>query len=140
MTVHLLGKGAPDVWEHQDDAVLDQDNPVSGTKYTVLDTTKNVRLISITAKVTWTAQPNPLEVWITIDGQVMRHYQSNAASEAAYFVQTIENESLTYQHLKTAQTAENRSFLYEGRSVKVEVETTDGTVSNLSARVKYYKK
>jgi len=42
--------------------------------------------------------------------------------------------------LVTTDVEVTRSFLLEGRSVKVEAETTGGTVSNLSATVKYAKK
>jgi len=58
-------------YEHQDDAVLNQVNPVSGTQYPVLDDTY-VRIINIMGMITWAAnQPTPLEVHITADGNQM---------------------------------------------------------------------
>jgi len=50
------------------DGTLTQANPISGTKYTVLSTTRRVRILNIAARVTWTVQPNPLEIHLTIDG------------------------------------------------------------------------
>jgi len=121
--------------EHQADATLSQANPVSGTKYTVLDTTKNVRLLNIIVRVTWTVQPTPLEVHITIDGQVVTFTKTDPVTITSYFPQTLDAFTLPGGVLDTVVV--HRAFLLEGRSVKVEVETTGGTVSNLSARVKY---
>ena len=128
------------VFEHQPDAVLDQTDPDSGTKYVVLDTTKNVRIISIMIQCTWTVQPNPLEIWLTIDGQVLRFYFSDPESATPYFAflnpgGPVTNEGLTVNMAYAVY----KAFLIEGRNIKVEAEITGGTVSNLSARVKWAK-
>lgn len=123
--------------EMQPDATLSQANPISGDKYTVLDTTKNVRIISIMLKVTWTVQPTPLEVHITIDGQALTGSQANPVSVTNYYVQLHGGQATLF--LNTTDQVIYRTFLLEGRSVKIEVETTGGTVSNLSSRVKYAK-
>ena len=71
--------------KQQPDASLNQANPVSGTKYTVLDTIRNVRIIGIEVNVTWTVQPSPLEIHITIDGQTLRFFKTDPVSATAYF-------------------------------------------------------
>jgi len=124
------------VFQHQADAILSQANPISGDKYTVLDTTKNVRIIGIQAVVTWTVQPTPLECHITIDGLSLTASQTDPVSGTGYHVEIVEGGG-TFRF--TLATHENRAFLVEARSIKIEVETTGGTVSNLSARVKYAK-
>jgi len=134
--IHQLGQ-APQLLQHQADATLNQASPVSGTKYTVLDTTKNVRIISATAKVTWTVQPTPLEFHITIDGQTLIAQKVNPVSAA---VNSLQNNTPDTANLGFGNSvAGYRAFVLEGRSVKIEAETTGGTVSNLSARVKYAK-
>lgn len=126
------------MFQHQADATLSQANPVSGTKYTVLDTTKNVRIIAAFVQCTWTVQPTPLEIHVTIDGQSITHLVGNPASATDY--ETAMNlNSEAAQPLSAVGTRLNWGFDYEGRSVKVEVEITGGTVSNLAARVKYAK-
>jgi len=128
----------PVVPENQADATLSQDNPVSGTKYTVLDTTKNVRIIGIEIDCTWTVQPTPLEIHVTIDGIAMIFAQTNPVSATPY--RALLNPAYAADNqFMTAATNLDVPFLIEGRSVKVEVETTGGTVSNLSAKVKYAK-
>lgn len=121
--------------EHQADATLSQANPVSGTKYTVLDTTENVRIIWIRAKCTWTVQPTPLEVHITIDGESYSFYVSNPASAIWHNALFDIGEEI----LSATIIPGYRAFFLEGRSIKVEVEITGGTVSNLSGQVRYAK-
>jgi hypothetical protein len=130
------------VFQQQADATLSQANPVSGTKYTVLDTVKNARIITIAITVTWTVQPAPLEVWVTIDGQTLRFFHATPVSAQPYEAITNAPQNADQPLIEIGAWATepyNFGFLLEGRSVKVEVETTGGTVSNLSARVKYAK-
>jgi len=130
----------PYLYVHQVPAALAQANPVSGTKYTVLDTTPNARIIDIFVEVIWTVQPTPLEVHITIDGQALIITKTNPVSGTDYFAMVTSGELVTVQPLLTdaeLSSAHYRPFLLEGRSVKVEVETTGGTVQNLNARVVY---
>jgi len=119
--------------EHQADATLSQANPVSGTKYTVLDTTKNVRIISVSVQCTWTVQPTPIEVHITIDGVSITVGFTDPVSATSYFFVNDRSSLCVF----TANRAQ--AFQLEGRSVKIEAEITGGTVSNLSATVKYAK-
>lgn len=126
--------------EHQPDAVMTQINPISGTRYEVLATTELVRLITLYAEVAWTVQPTPLEVWITIDGNIIRHLRANPVSTTNYFAQLAPWETENIQQLVTGPAEVARQAFYlEGRSVRVEVETTGGTVSELHSRVKWAK-
>lgn len=123
---------------HQADASLSQAGPISGTKYAVLNTTKNARIITVMVKVTWTLQPNPLECHVTIDGQSLTGQKINPVSGTAYYLNTNPANVDTLA-LSDSLYAVNQAFLFEGRSVKIEVETTGGTVSNLSCVVMYAK-
>lgn len=125
--------------EQQAVASLDQANPVSGTKYTVLDTTKNVRILSVWAYITWSVQPTPLEVHVTIDGQSQQASLTNPATLTSYFLRRAANGGTVDFALTTGTVAGAVAFLIEGRSIKIEIETTGGTVSNLKCKVKYQK-
>lgn len=123
----------------QADAVLNQANPVSETAYTVLATTKNVRVISITVSVAWTVQPTPLEIVVTIDGQTIIWTFTNPVTGTDYYAGVRAAFTPTTQPLDANDLAPYRAFLLEGRSVKIEARTTGGTVSGLYATVKYAK-
>lgn len=134
--------------KHQADAYVDQANPVSGTKYewssdgtqtNKLGALKNVRIIGIAAKVTWTVQPTPLEAHVTIDGNALVFSLINPVSTTWYFPSMTSSETLGSESLGTIDRPQGRPFLFEGRNVKIEVETTGGTVQNLDIRVKYAK-
>jgi hypothetical protein len=129
-------------YAQQPDAVLSQANPVSTTLYTVLPATSNVRINSIIVNVTWTVQPNPLDVVVTIDGKTLRFYKSNPVSGTDYYTVVSCHSDDNNQDLDTSLTnnALMIPFFIEGRSVKIEVRTTGGTTSNISARVKWAKR
>lgn len=133
------GMETSSTFAHQPDAFLDQANPVSGTKYTVLNTTGNVRIISVTIIVVWTVQPTPLEIHVTIDGVTWTSDQVNPVSWTAYHMENTDPASAGFD-LNATGASQFRAFLLEGRSVKIEAETTGGTVSQLMSRVKYAKK
>lgn len=126
---------------YQAPATIAQANPVSGQKYTVLDTTKNVRVYSVSVSVTWTVQPTPLEVHFTIDGQAITHTFANPVSNTFYDAVLTASAIPTAQVLRITTDAvpQYRAFLYEGKSIKIEAETTGGTVQVLDCRVKYAK-
>ena len=126
------------LYQQQADATLSQ-APVSGTKYEVLATTKNARIEGISVQCTWTVQPTPLEIHVTIDGQAFTFTVANPVTATDYFARLSTEAAITAQVLDTTDYARERAFLLEGRSVKVEAEITGGTVSNLLARVKYAK-
>lgn len=123
--------------KHQADATLNQANPVSGTKYTVLDTILNVRILGINAEVTWTVQPSPLESHLTVDGIAYVASVSNPVSGTIY---EVNFEPSTDFVLRVASTSRGMSsFLFESRSVKVEAETTGGTSDPLESKVIHAK-
>ena len=133
----------PQVFQHQADAVLSQANPVSATLYQVLATTKNVRIIGFMTNITWaTTQPTPLEVIITVDGQTITFVIANPVSATPYYDFINKNAAADAQSCTTdINEAQRRSFLLEGRSVKVEVRITWATTqpTPLVCRVKYAK-
>ena len=138
------GSGAPNgMVVQQADAYLSQANPVSTTLYTVLATTANVRIISITARTDWAVtQPTPLEVVITIDGISLIFLKHNPVTVTQYSAQLNESEAVTNMLLGTNDAhTPFRAFLLEGRSVKVEVRVTWAITqpTPLFCRVKYAK-
>lgn len=128
---------APRVYQLQAVAVLTQANPVSTTKYTVLATTKNVKIFGITVKVTWTVQPTPAEIHLTVDGQDISTDQANPVSTTIYRLRRRTDPAIMYDFTTSATVS--TGTIVEGRSVKVEDETTGGTVSEIEGKV-WYKK
>lgn len=112
-------------------AVKSQPNPVSGTKYVLLDTTENVRIYGVFARVEWTVQPSPLEVHFTLDGETPTVSQTNPVSLTPYFVKkslTVASPRFSFDATDYSQWT---AFLTEAESVKIEIESTGGTVQNL---------
>jgi len=120
--------------EYQADATLNQVNPTSGLKYTVLDATPLCRLITVQASITWTVQGN-LEFHVTVDGVPVTTLVATPASTEKQYLQ-LAGSGADWM-IENSDKNQYRPYLIEGRTIKVEVETTGGTVSNLSARVKY---
>jgi len=135
------GSGARvQMFKHQADTVKTQANPVSGTKYTVLDTTNNVRIESIAVNVTWaTTQPTPLEIHLTIDGQSYTASQTDPVSATNYIV--TKTSAAAGFSMTTTDNVDTRAFLIEARSIKIETEITWATTqpTPLVVRVKYAK-
>ena len=135
------------VFKHQPDATIDQDNPVSGQKYewkdkdgNPLGTQKNVRLVGVAVRCTWTEQPTSIEAHITINDVPHKYYFNDPVSDQWYCTRAhyLPNAE-TNQLLETIPQLYYTLALFESRNVKVEAEITGGTVSNLSARVKWAK-
>jgi len=150
----LGGSGSKiQMMQHQDDSVTIIANPVSGTKYewlagatgagASLGTQKNVRIISIVAKITWaTTQPTPLEAHVTIDGQSLIFAKVNPTTNTHYYAASNQYQTPIAQPLDDTQVAgQSRAFLLEGRSVKVETEITWATTqpTDLTLKVKWAK-
>lgn len=133
-------------YQLQDDEVFSQANPVSGQKYTVLDTVKNARIKSISAKITWaTTQPTPLEVHLTIDGKTITHTFTDPVSATEYIAFNRPDTAPTAQGFKARDEADDLTappFLHEGKSIKIEAEITWATTqpTPLQVRVKWAKK
>jgi len=123
------------------DAVVSQATPVSGTQYTVLDTTRNVRIHACVANVTWTVQPSPLEVHATIDGQTYTWSQANPVTATNYaIIQSVAGDgSAITGGLMALTYGVDTLFVndLEGQSVKVLAEITGGTSDPLACRLKY---
>ena len=139
----VKGSGSANtVFQQQADAYLSQANPVSGTLYTVLDTTRNVRIYNIQANVAWAiTQPTPLEVVLTIDGNTIIHGKADPVSGSFYFpTKTLAGYDEASQTL-AADAPSSAAFVYEGRSVRVQVRITWAVTqpTPLVCRVKYAK-
>jgi len=129
-------------FNQQGDAALSQTNPVSTTLYTVLDTTANVRIISIVTNITWaTTQPTPLDIVVTIDGLTYTFTKANPVSGTNYFADLVPNELASAQSL-TSDHSGYRAFLVEGRSIKVQARVTWATTqpTPLVCKVRYAKR
>jgi hypothetical protein len=102
----------------------------------------NVRLIGIYSNITWAiTQPTPLQIRVTIDGIVRDWYINNPVSATGYYAQ----EHLGYSNnidMDTTSNGNTRSFLMEGRSIKVEVKITwaINQPTPLVCRVRYAKR
>jgi len=126
----------------QADAVLSQANPVSNTLYTVLATTRNVRIISIATNITWAVtQPTPIEVVFTNDGQTIVHQKGNPVSATGYTDLKDAGGTALLQYLGATDFSQYRSFMYEGRSVLVQARITWAVTqpTPLVCRVKWAK-
>jgi hypothetical protein len=136
--------------KYKGDLYVDQANPVSGTKYEwsttglaagAAGTKYNVRLIAAFASVTWTVQPTPLEVHVTVDGETFTAARANPASTTPYYLFPSFTD-VTHDTWNLNATAENgfrRAFLLDARSLKLEAETTGGTSQALNLRVLWCK-
>lgn len=118
------------------DAILSQATPVQNQWYTVLDTTVNARIIGMTGLIVTTGET--LEMKITIDGVVVSGSQAATADTWYQF----------YPHLATANGlfattsyTGQVAFLFEGRSIKIEIrKTTANGTGNLKSVVTYAKR
>lgn len=130
---------APPFPQHQADEVVTQASPVSGTIYTILDTVHNCRLIAASAKVVWTVQPN-LQIHVIIDGNTLTGTHATPITNTGYefIIRPDETELGGTLYISSGPYGPYRAgILLEGKSVKVQMETTGGTTSSLVGRVKY---
>ena len=128
-------------WERQDNVVLNQANPVSGTQYMVLNAVPMVKVKAMNASVTWTVQPTPLEVWTTEDGVQEEHFIANPDSTEVYHAKDVMSALQTdfTLCLNDADNTRGTQLNVMGKEVTVEAETTGGTVQNLSCVVTYWR-
>jgi len=119
-------------------ARIDQAAPVQNTWYTVLDTTLNVIVYTISVRVETTGET--LEARITADGNV---YTTSIAAVAATTYWIIAqhpepNLPVTASDYSGVSCAAQYFTHIEARSIKVEVrKTTAAGAGNLRARVNY---
>ena len=127
--------GGVHIFQYMPDATLSQINPAGGTKYTVLDTTENARILGIGVKCVWTVMPTFSEIYLTIDGQSLVASKRNPANNTWYTIywsEPYENPSL-----ESGVNTKNRAFFVEGRSIKIEAGVIGGPVTHLDVKVKY---
>lgn len=133
-----IGSPAPTVPpKQQPDIYKNISNPVSATRYTILDTTPNVRLLSVMCQVVWTVEPLFLRCYITIDGRESIYIMANPASATFHFPVRVAGNEEGDQLLSVTQYYRDAPYQFEGRRVKVEVEVFMGTSSNLTCRIKW---
>jgi hypothetical protein len=124
-------------FQHQADATLSQALPSQWAWYTILNTTLNARIISVQMMVADTAED--LQLKVTIDGNVIQVFQAAAVAGTSYVL------TLGYGGFFVLSSATDytvyKAFLFEARSVKVEVQklTANGT-GTLSGTVIYAKR
>jgi len=102
------------------DAVLSQANPVSGVLYPVLPLNYNVRIIGASASIFFAlGAPDPLELVITIDGEVFTFTVNTPANSTPYNAYIAEFANNASQVLNPASFSSTRAFMLEGRSVSI---------------------
>ena len=123
----------------QPQAFLAQSNPVSGFRYEVLPLTKNVRVVHMAAQASWTVQPSPLELFMTVDGEIFRFFRNNPGNNTWYF--PIYQAFASHENgiLTTTGPYNERAFLIEGSEVEISLELTGGTATNIRSRVTWAK-
>lgn len=130
--------GAPQrVFQHQTPKYLNQSNPVSGTFYEVLPTTRNVRLIGIGVLVAFSEVPSDIQVRLTMSKVTLLGIKTLPADGTYYFCHFNPQGSMLY--LDTVPYERERAFLLEDPSVRVQVVRTGGTVTLLRCRVLWSK-
>jgi len=141
MTIQAFGRGHPKTFSFQAPVAKDQDDPVDGTEYTVLDTTKHVRIVSIYAKCTWTVQVTTLTVTVTVDGHEFTYSKGNPETATDYFANISEKTpDPSAGYLDATGQANERAFLIGGKNVKVTIKRDGGTCQNVYCLIKYDKK
>ena len=130
-----MNKGGKFVPEHKPGAYLNQNSPVQNTWYTVLDTTRNVRIIHIGYRVNTTGET--LEMRLTLDGNVFSN-TINATAGSWYYV-ALDSLSTSSLHINlTSEMMPNRTFLAEARSAKLEIrKTTASGTGSIQVYVQY---
>ena len=127
------------IWVTKPDAAISQANPVSGTIYPVLAaTTSPTRILGVVCSVTWTVQPTPLELYIIIDGITFTYAVVNPISTQGYEPRKQGQYAPDGNELVVSPNQISYyPYLMEGKTVSISAETTGGTVSNISCRVRY---
>lgn len=126
----------PKVWQRMADATSTTASPSTGVAVTVLDTTKNCRIHSMVVKCTGTL--TNLEIHVTIDGQTITFANASATTNTFNFTKFDSTLAATAQVLQeTTEYYAYRQVLLEGCSVKVTIEATGTSLSDLIGRVKY---
>jgi hypothetical protein len=123
-------------WQHQADGFLYQDDPTQNAWYNVIPTTDDVRLILVSEFVFVVNET--LELRITVDGNVL--IGSVAAIFGTIYEATLSVSQANVLNVDNSGNAENKAFLLEGHSVRVEArKTTAVGTGHLVCIVKWAK-
>ena len=124
------------IFKQQPPAVLDQPNPVQNTWYTVLESARDVRIILIVCGVLTTDETIALR--LTVDGVVRTWTLAATAGQTNYVGLMATLTGILLQYTTVASLLMYRSFMVEGRNVKVEIrKTTAAGTGNLQCLVDY---
>jgi len=129
-------------WENQEDVVLNQANPVSGTQYVVLPETTYVWIYGSEAEVTWTIAVTNLQLHYTLDGIVITHTVAAPVSGAPHSIyKTVGSQALAPagQPLVAAYGNTTQRVVYKSKVCSITAECTGGTANPLEARIKYMR-
>jgi len=128
----------------QPDAAISQANPVSGTLYTVLDTTPDAIIELVSFNVTWSVtQPTNLRLIVTVDGVVQTYTTASPVSGTNYYpAASMAAESAQGNSTTQGSNTVGALPVMSGKSVKIEVAITWATTqpTPLVCRVKYARK
>jgi len=125
------------VFKYMADAVLSQAGAVQNTWYTVLDTTKKVRILSL--MMTVSVANEDLELKMTIDGETLNGAQANAVAGTSYYC--LKDAGSANILLSATGFNMGRYAALDANSVKIEVrKTTANGAGTLSARAVYCKR
>jgi hypothetical protein len=129
-------------YTHQPQTNISQANPVSDTIYNVLPNTANVRLIGLSAKITWgVTQPTNLRIIVTADGEVIT-FTLAAPVTATNYIAALSSQ-LTHPNqllfVTTSLDEQHRAFMLESKNVQVDVAVTWGVTqpTPLECNVEY---
>jgi hypothetical protein len=127
------------MFEYQAPAVLNQATPVNGTFYTILDTTKYVRVYDIGINIE--DADEDLEVQVTVDGETIAASAATCTHSTSYFCVLHVNPITRVDYIGIIS---NTNFQFgshailEGHSVKIEVRKTSANgAGNLTGIVTY---
>lgn len=105
-------------WQHQPDVVINQDNPIQNTWYTVLPATDDVRIIN--AEVSIYTAVETLQMRITADGTPLIAPVAGAIVGTSYFPE-FEASTPDAMYLDATSYYRYRAFLMEAHNIMVEV-------------------
>ena len=123
-------------------ATINQVNPASGTGYPVLAIQETgVRIIGIMGQCTWTVQPSPLEIQVSMGATTIIYNQTDPVTLNAYACVNSSMMDVDAQQMidivANVDPANARAFLVDGVNVGIMAEITGGTVQNLGCSVLY---
>jgi len=126
----------PHVFEHQAPAILNQAAAIQDQWYTVLDTTRNVRIYVFYARMD--TADETIEGRITVDGQTILVTAINLTAGTTYFARRAADPTAETLYWDNVMTQKETPFLLEGRSILIEIrKTTAAGANNLRALVAY---